>query len=440
MARGWGCLALLRRLLRDASGGGTMFGLFIFVAMAAMGGVAIDVSHVHAERVRLQIMADSAAHAALVARRRMPADEAKLAAVAMVRANEADARRGNLVLASDIAFGTFDYDTGKFTADPSKTDAVRVTTARRAARGNAVTSFVTQIIGIDSWDISRDAVFIAYNPGCADQGFLANGAIDVQSNNAYLNGFCMHSNSWVSINNNNSFEPGTVLSMPNIDQLRMPASGFTKNEGLQAALRPAEVEIRELRDLSEIIAQLESYGSWHMPDYVTSGSVIQLSGSSFDPSHFTPGRIHRLACKGKKVTLGTKGALTTIRKAVIVTDCEVSLGSGLAFEDAVVATTDTSVKSITGSAGVRLGRVDACLPGGSAQLLTMGGVDLPSGFNLHGSQVIAKGDIKFSANAVGIGVSLISGGRIDSTSNMTMYRCADGLDGNFQVDHYRLAL
>lgn len=428
------------RLAKDAAGAMTLFGLFVFLTMAVIGGLAIDVSHVHAERVRLQVMADAAAHAALVSRRKMSASAAKAEAVAMVRASDPAAERGDQLLASDISFGVFDYATGGFVADPSKGMAVRVSTARLAARDNAVISFLTQLIGFDSWDISREAVFVAYNPGCSEEGFLSEGLIDVQSNNAYLNGFCMHSNTSVSINNNNTFAPGTVLSMPDLSQFSMPSSGFKQNDGLQAALRTATVEIRELRDLSDIISQIQTIGAWHTPDYVTSGSVIQLSGAKFDPSDFQRGRIHRISCNGGKVQLRTRGLYTTIREAVIVTDCEVSLGSGLAFEDAVLATTSTSDKSISGSSGVRLGRADACLPGGSAQLLTMGGTSLPSNMHLHGSQIIAKKDITFSAGAMGVGLSLIAGGKIDGTSNMLMYRCSGGMNDNFRVDHYRLAL
>lgn len=425
---------------RDSSGALTVFGLFVFLIMAVIGGLAVDVSHVHAERVRLQVIADSAAHAAIAGRRKMPASEAKAAAVAMVRASEPDDRRGDVIKASDISFGAFDYATGSFTADAAATDAVRVSTARLAERGNPVTSFLTQLIGIDSWDISREAVFVAHNPGCSEQGFLSEGPIDVQSNNAYLNGFCMHSNTSVSINNNNSFAPGTVLSMPNLSDFTMPSSGFSHNDGLQAALRAATVEVREVRDLDDIIAQIQTYGAWHTPDYITSGSVIHLSGSKFTPDDFKAGHIHRIDCNGAKISIAPQGLSLTIREAVIVTDCAVSFGSGLALEDAVVATTDTGTKSISGSSGVRLGRIDGCLPGGSAQILTMGGVSLPSHFTLHGSQVIAKGDITFSANATGIGLSLIAGGTIDGTSNMLMFRCDDGMDENFQVDHYRLAL
>ncbi len=432
--------ALWSRLARDVSGAMTMFGLFVFLSMAVVGGLAIDVSHVHAERVRLQAMADAAAHATLVSRRKMSAEAAKAAAVAMVQAAEPDARRGDVLLASDISFGSFDYVTGKFTANSTGTKAVRVSTARLANRGNAVASYLTNLIGIDSWDVSREAVFVSYSPGCSEQGFLSEGPIDVQSNNAYLNGFCMHSNTSVSINNNNTFQPGTVLSLPNLSLLSMPSSGFQQNDGLQAALRADTIEVRELRDLPDIIAQIQTYGSWHTPDYVTSGSVIQMSGSKFSADQFKTGRIHRLSCPGGSFSIDTKGLTTTIRKAVIVTDCAVSLGAGLVLEDAVLATTNTGTKSITGTSGLQIGRIDACQPGGSAQILTMGSLSLPSGFNMHGSQVIAAGDIKFSAGAVGIGLSLIAGGEINGTSNMLMYRCSDGMEDNFRVDHYRLAL
>ena len=60
---------------------------------------------------------------------------------------------------------------------------------------------------------------------------------------------------------------------------------------------------------------------------------------------------------------------------------------------------------------------------------------------VYGGQIIALGDITFSANANGIqGASLISGQEISGTSNMDMGFCGTGMEGNYEAPYFRLAL
>ncbi|MGR3594615.1 MAG: hypothetical protein ACU0B9_19920 [Limimaricola soesokkakensis] len=85
-------------------------------------------------------------------------------------------------------------------------------------------------------------------------------------------------------------------------------------------------------------------------------------------------------------------------------------------------------------------RIDNCQPGGGAQLLTLGGVTFSADLQMHGGQIIAKKDVSFTAGATGVGLSIIAGGTIDGTSGMTMFACGErGMEGNFHIDHYRLA-
>ena len=90
----------------------------------------------------------------------------------------------------------------------------------------------------------------------------------------------------------------------------------------------------------------------------------------------------------------------------------------------------------------RIGRNDGCAPGGGAQLLTMGGVEFAAAMEIYGGQVIAKGDITFTANAYGVqGASLISGGTLSGTSNMAMGFCGGGgMEDNFEAEYFRLAI
>ena len=62
-----------------------------------------------------------------------------------------------------------------------------------------------------------------YRPGCLREGFVADKMVDIQSNNGFESGFCIHSNVGISINQNNTFEAGTIVSMPSLNYLQVAA-------------------------------------------------------------------------------------------------------------------------------------------------------------------------------------------------------------------------
>ena len=69
----------------DERGGIAIFGLYMFMSVLIMAGLAIDMSHLINNKTRLQIAADTAAHAALYNRDTKSADDSKVAALAGLR-------------------------------------------------------------------------------------------------------------------------------------------------------------------------------------------------------------------------------------------------------------------------------------------------------------------------------------------------------------------
>ena len=200
----------------------------------------------------------------------------------------------------------------------------------------------------------------------------------------------------------------------------------------------ASYNIRILQHLTGIIDEVGIYGSDWMPDYVTAAGTVTLDPKKASATDFVSGRIHTASCAGKG-TLTLPGI--TLRDLVIVTDCDVKFSSGARLENAVLATTSTDAKSVTAPSGLQLGRDDDCLSDGGAQILTLGGFEVASGLSMFGGQVIAAGDIQFSANADGIeGASMIAGGLISGTSNMSMGFCNSGMERNFELDYFRLVM
>lgn len=427
----------LRRFCRDETAAISVMAVAWIPIVLAVGGLALDTANAMRMRTQLQAVADAAAHAALYTRHGADQAAGRAAAHAIVDLSLPPSRNGDVLRDSDVVFGVWDAETATFTPDEDSATAVRVDLSRVAARGNPLETWLLRFAGRESWDVSRAAVFETWRPACLTEGFVAEGVVDLRSNNSFYNGFCVHSNTHVELQQNNYFETGVVVSMPDSGTIVIPKSGFEQNEGLEEALRDGSYNIRVLNHLGEMIDGVAAYGSELMPDYIAAAGEIILDPRNVAAADLVPGRVHRAVCNGGG-TLTLPGVV--MREIVVVTDCAVKFSNGAALEDSVVATTSTDTRSVTAPSGLRLGADDDCAEGGGAQILTLGGVDVASGISFYGGQIVASGDVDFTANADGIeGASLIAGGRISGTSNMTMGFCGVGMEDNLELDYFRLA-
>jgi len=440
--------ATLDRFARSEAGGLSVFGLIMFTLLLAVGGFAVDLAHRYYAQTQLQIAADTTAHAALVHRRRATEEEAKLAALELLQGNMPGERFGTTVAPQDIAFGSWVVENGtrRFEPAPGARGGVFVRARRVNDRGNALRSVLLQMVGVPTLEVGAEAVFVTYQPICIEEGFVAEGRVDVQSNNNYLRGFCIHSNDHVRINQNNYFEEGTIVSMPDLDLLDIPNSGFERNEGLEAALREGWQDIRILRELDEVRAGLlngdEEYRRSFIDQSHSTPLIMNLpsNNNTLEMSMLTPGRVHDIRCNNGNGRLNIPGD-TVIHNVVIVTNCLVRIGQNGRLENASLFSTNTNRRAIVGASGTTFGADDNCAPGGGAQIVTLGGMDFPANLGIFGSQLIALGDVQFAARADGVqGASIIAGGVIDGTSNSTMARCNRGMEENFTSPYYRLAL
>lgn len=430
-------LAKLRSQWTDESGSATLMALFFVLISAVLGGLAIDFNKAMARRTHLQVTVDAVAHAALYTRERDTKEKAIAKALEIAAVNLPPENNGNALLASDIEFGVWDYDKREFTADANSKNAVRVNAYRILERNNPVRNILLRMVGFDTFDLSREAVYVTYQPTCFREGFVANGIVDVQSNNAFQNGFCIHSNAHVKVSSNNFFGDNTIVSMPNTENLQLPQSGFETNSGLEEALRDNGYHIRILNRLEQLVSDLSRNATETRPDYITTSGVQFLDGKSVDGSQFLPGRAYVVTCgSGPGITIKNG---VVIRNTTIVTNCPIKFGQGATLENTVLATTNTGAKSISSPSSLQIGKNDNCAPGGGAQILTLGGIDMAADMRMYGGQIIAKGNVAFSANANGIaGASIIAGGTISGTSNMTMGFCGDGMEDNFRAEYFRL--
>ena len=435
----------MSRFLRDEDGSATILALLFTMIFIVMGGVAVDFNKAVSERTQLRIAADTAAHAALYTRENEGAATAKTVAINTINGMLPAHQFGTgPITFSDMAFGSWDFETRAFTEDSGSRKAVRVVAEMNTTRGNASRNLLLGIIGTDTFDINIETVYTTYYPPCFTEGFVADDVVDIQSNNSFTDGFCIHSNNYVSLNSNNYFEPGTVVSMPSLNDLDIPNSGFEKNEGLQTALRTGEYRMRLLAKLPDIIDSFWAGSSENLPEFVTGSARADVSmhpdfgnGKTLNPDHFEPNMINFLYCSGAgKLTL-SPGVYAGF---VFVSDCEVKFANGVILEEVVIATTSSSASSLNSPQGLQLGRNDNCAPGGGATLMTLGGFNAASSLSVYNGQILALGDIEFAANADGIqGASFVSMSQIDGTSNMAMGFCnGNGMENAYRAPYFRM--
>jgi Flp pilus assembly protein TadG len=448
----------LRRFLRSERGTATILAIFFLLIMLVMGGLAVDFNRAISDRTHLQVTADTAAHAALYTRAENSSADAKRVALKTIENMLPEAGFGrDAVLDSDVEFGLWDPVNRKFTRLDTASNAVRVTAQMTQERGNPSRNILLNIIGADTFDVAAVSVYTTYSPPCFTEGFVAEEVVDIQSNNTFRDGFCIHSNSHVSLNQNNFFEPGTVVSMPDTDDLDIAASGFEKNEGLRAALRKGKYRMRLLDRLPDMIDGFWSGEPTYLPEYVHAGAVFDVTptgdtdstagkgkggnkkGKSFSPIDFEPNAVNRFGCDNTGKTTLSAGTYSSF---LLITDCEIQFAQGVQLQDVTIATTSTSQKSLTTPSDLYIGRDDDCAEGGGAALLTLGGFHAAAKLNVFGGQILAMGDIDFAANADGIeGASFVSGGRIDGTSNMEMGFCQNrGMENAYRMPYFRMAM
>lgn len=429
----------IKTIVRDESGNTTILGLLFFATAAAVGAAAVDYSNIIAAQTHLQVSADHAAHAALYHREFNDEASSKLKAIEVAAYGAPTNRFGITLNTNNIEFGTWDYDSRKFTADSGSNSAVMVTTSRLSENLNSVESFLFRLVGVTDFDVRTSAVFATYRPACFREGFVAADIVDVQGNNLYAEGFCIHAQNYVSINSNNTFESGTVVSMPDSSDVDLPESGFDTNAGLKEALGQASYQLRIVNRIESIIQSLKNEDSTYMPDYITKATVT-LNQKQMEDSDFVSGAVHILDCGGGGGQAFLKGG-AHLKEVVFVTNCQVKFGEGTILEESIFATTNTGANSFNAPSSFQLGRDDNCAEGGGSQMISMGGMDFASDFKIFGSQLIAKETISFAANAEGIkGASIISGDDVEGTSNSNMGFCnGAGMERNLEADYYRLA-
>lgn len=465
--------AYLSETCRDEEGAMSILNLYLLLTLAIFGGIAIDMANIVSARNQLQTASDVAAHAAMISRKNgSTVAESKQKALEYARLNMPTGRYGDVLREENVHFGAYLQTNKEFMIRDTFDEAVWVTSDRLSENANPVSSFLLRIVGFNEFDVRSDAIFIKGDVPCAGAGFYAQGRVDMQSNNDFTDGFCIRSNSQVELNQGNTFEfdefDPVIVSMPTLNDLIIPSSGFDQNDGLYEAQRDGAYNFDVDAFIDEVVAGVLSLDTNattnpHTRSYIDNPAAVQivdvLSGSNgngggngngngngnnntttdpispdncttFSVACLQPRAINRVSCVGTDLNIPAE----VFEDVVVVTDCNLDFANGSEVRNATFITTSTDDDSIKSPQGLDLGNMTSCGNSGGAALITYGSMKSAATMQLLGGQIIAAGDVNFAAQADGfVGASVIAGGEIDGTSNSSFQGCPGSILHNFSV-------
>ena len=417
----------IRIVWADESGIGSIAGLYIFIAVLLVGGVAIDYTNAVHTRAQLQAVADSAA----LAGARHLADG--IEAVRMAAIDHADMHGSGLLRDEDIVIGT--WKDGIFTADESTPVAVRVMARRTRASDNPLMTQLLFLVGIRSIDVAAGTV-AAGGVGsaseikihCSGGGFVARGSVTGNSANSYLDGFCLHGETAIHLHNNNHFESGTRVSLPDLANLHE----HRNNHGLFDALKLGSHDFARAEGLPDLFTRILDDG---------------ISGTALPPQII-----------GGPVYLNQITQSQSLQRGMLyIVDGNVTLRGPRLFEDvAIYATGNINVRSnvrlndvllaaegnITTASNVNIGSItpDFCSREVySSYLFSLGDVTFNSNIELRGTLVLSQGNVPFNSNIrTSHGAHVEALGTITYNSANTFRGCGDPLDSEVEFDEEEL--
>lgn len=229
---------LLTSLSRDNSGAS-----FIYIAliMTVLAGVAaMSVEYGNALRVRTQLQSTAELSAIAAANALPDQAAARNAAIAYAQTNLPISGNGNVLVPSDIEFGNWNAVAASFTVGSTPTNAVRVTTRRSTANGNALGAGLGAIFGTSEFNLSRSAVAsLGTSPACmialdpsASQALEVNSNAQVNVSNcevhvASTSGSALYADSNAEINADRICVAGGYREQSDADSTPDPETGCT---------------------------------------------------------------------------------------------------------------------------------------------------------------------------------------------------------------------
>ncbi len=441
----------LDRFLRDERGGYTVWGLLWFMLYVGVGGLAVDVTDAYRNQTLLQATADAAALAGIMS----PLDdenEVDTWAVAYAGFNMASSVHGEVLKTTEVDIGTWNFTDREFSVGGANPNAVRAITRRDATNANPVATNFLRIIGLDTWNVSAEAIAAIGVDICANNGIISGGTLDVRPHTNFIDNICLIGVEQFQFRQNDTtFEDGVYIGAgcgesekkcigpgnqvyDNDDFARAfemndddTGGNFDIDITPQNALN-VEAYINAVMDLAnpdgpnnfeyfeqfvtEYSKNLVDYSGY---DYLSNGGLIPkyVTGAAL-PETMVSYTVYDLNCPmaGYELPAGNYANV-----AVIAT-CPISFATGVAYNlrNSMIVSTYSSQgrAAISGAAGVDLGTADTdCLVWN--EMYALGDVNFAHGGNFPNLRILADGDIHFAASS-----DSYSGTNIQATGDVFM--------------------
>lgn len=456
----------LHEFSKNDDGIATAWALSWLVLCFAIAGLSIDVTNAWKVKTLLQSTADVAAHAGAIelGQHGNNSIQAAVAAAANSYAweNMNPGLYGDVLIDNDVIVGYWDQDNKVFSAFDAAADiaiptAVRVTTRQDGTAGasNSVGTFFLRMVWKENFKVSSLATVERFVSQCEGDGMFTNGEINGSAIQHITEGYCWHGEGGLTFAQQHTFDPGTIAGTANLDNCGPSSTSCTDehNPGVEAALRLESNLNPKVARIDDYILEYQNPLSDIQPDYVTSSVVHIIDARTFDANDiYDPitnptglglqlNAVNMMYCSpGQNISLGvapsgpgqsgTNSAITNslLSEFVLVgDDCDFSFDQTTQYEDAVIVTSATGRQTISGSAGVTLGRDDNCTQGGEVVIVTAGSVDFAAQLEAYDLEVVARGNLHLASNgnteSTHVGSNFYIGGDARITSQHTFAGC-----------------
>lgn len=453
------------RLLAGQDGGGTALAIIGVLAVVMLSGLAIDSGNAWRMRERMQIAADAAAYAGVVALASGRSEsDSRAAVLASIDVNlpELGPREEVGAAAREIDLVYFDTATGK-TIEIGPTNAVRVTLRRARGLGNAVPTFLLGLFGIPDWNIAVAGVAaVAPTARCdGNAGIYARGRIIFGASNSVGSAYCLHSQTSIDLAGTTSFEPGSRFSQPNLESC-MPVCDPARNPGMESREinlimpRPeefvaavysefadaAETDRRKAffaaRPLAADLSALAELGIGTAD--LRGGDIVELDLIQANQiREFPAGLTYAVRCDGagdKELVFQGFGTGPTVRNVAVVTDCPIRFDAMSEVTGSLIVTeSDVQGAAVSADDGARLGDPGAgCAAGSRSWVLAAGALAAPAGLAAGNATFVTAGPFDLAATeeqktVISRGMAVHAGGGATLEGQYRFETCPDAETG-----------
>ena len=330
---------------------------------------------------------------------------------------------------------------------------------RDGSTANPVGTFLLRFVGFDEWQFgaSGAAVHTEVQSCESSEGIFARGDIGLSAQNTFGAGHCVHSAEYVTMQIDNTFDPGAFVSMPNLEDCGNKCTDDAFNPGIIAAAHEANYLMPDLtewidgvedsfinplastaikddfyygKNLDSNLSALEPLGIVTAP--LSKGDVINLTKAQFDSLSDVPkGLTYNISCpsSGNPHNRKLEFNNASLRDVAIITNCYFDFGSSSDILGTVLLSSSTT--GIFESAGARVGAQNgSCDAEDRVTILSYENLNVAAKFVASNVTFIIDGNVHLASGSSGtsnhFGVAIHTSGNVDLTTQHAFNSCDAG--------------